>query len=218
VAQGALEEYFSFLKIRPYKTYVLYTFVDMTKFCTTHLFPAENRGTFRLVSIGALRLQKNHRYLVEAFKLLREENIELHIFGMGPFQPALQKTIEESNVNIILKGEVQNMQDVLPQYDLFVMSSTFEGFSLAVLETMAVKVPMLLSDIVSFREQCSDTALYFDLGNPEDFAIKVKSIKKDQALQQQLSNKAYERVKQNFTLEHHMERLRKIYIDTLNDN
>jgi len=218
VAKGATKEYFSFLKMRPYKSYALYTFVDVNHFRLAGSAAQKKHDGFRLISIGALRLQKNHEYLVKAFKLLKGENIMLDIYGSGPFEQRLQKAIDESGVNVTLKGMVTNMNEVLPQYDLFVMSSTFEGFSLGVLETMAMKVPMLLSEIVSFREQCEDTAMYFSLDDIHDFAAKVKQLAADAALRSQLSESAYKRVVGNFTLEHHMQQLRNIYLENLKDN
>ena len=174
VAKGATKEYFSFLNIKPYKAYTLYTFVDLEMFNIKHASTGKDTGPFRLISIGALRVQKNHRYLVEAFKLLKEDNIELHIFGRGPLQEPLQKIIDENGIKVVLKGQIENLPEILPQYDLCVMSSTFEGFSLGVLETMAAKVPLLLSDIVSFREQCEETATYFNLEDVNDFVTKVR--------------------------------------------
>ena len=218
VAKGATKEYFSFLNIKPYKAYSLYTFVDTSRFNITHVANRKPGEPFRLISIGALRVQKNHQYLVEAFKLLKEDNFELHIFGMGPLQQQLQKSIDENSLKIELKGQHENMNELLPRYDLFVMSSTFEGFSLGVLETMAAKVPMLLSDIVSFHEQCEATAMYFSLDDVNDFVSKLRSVAADDALRLQMSEFAYKRVNDHFTLQHHMDQLRRIYIETLNNN
>lgn len=218
VAKGATKEYFSFLNIKPFKSYAVYTFVDTGHFKITHDESQEEEGIFRLISIGALRVQKNHQYLVEAFRLLKDENIELHIYGRGPLQQKLQKSIDETGVKVILKGQMENLHEILPKYNLCVMSSTFEGFSLGVLETMATKVPMLLSDIVSFHEQCEDTALYFSLDDINDFANKVRKLAADKELRMRLGHEAYNRVISRFTLQHHMDQLRRIYMDTLKDN
>ncbi len=218
VAKGATKEYFSFLKIKPFKSYALYTFVDTAQFHIAHDATQEDESVFRLISIGALRVQKNHQYLIEAFKLLKGKNIELHIYGIGPLEQKLQKLISETGVRVILKGQVKNLNEILPRYSLCVMSSTFEGFSLGVLETMAAKVPMLLSDIVSFHEQCEETAMYFSLDDTNDFATKVKKLAADKELRLKLSNDAYKRVFSKFTLQHHMDELRKIYIETLKEN
>jgi len=107
---------------------------------------------------------------------------------------------------------------VLPDYDLFVMSSTFEGFSLGVLETMAVKVPMLLSDIVSFREQCGETAVFFKLDDVNDFVFKLRAMMADEQTRLDLGERAYQRVTSHFTLPQHIEQLRRIYNDALIEN
>jgi glycosyltransferase involved in cell wall biosynthesis len=91
------------------------------------------------------------------------------------------------------------------------MSSTFEGFSLSVLEAMATQTPLLLSDIKSFREQCADTALYFDLDDVNDFVSKIKNISKNKSELLQMARRAKERVIENFTLDIHMRGLRSIY-------
>lgn len=218
VAKGATSEYFSFLHIKPYQSYTLYTCVDMDLYKDMQIHAQNNSDSFRVISIGALRLQKNQQFFVEAFKLLKEENIELHIYGMGSLGPQLQKTINENGLNLVLKGEVENIPEILPQYDLFTMSSTFEGFSLGVLEAMAAKVPLLLSDIVSFREQCEETAVYFSLEDVNDFVSKLKSLAADKTLRNKMSQQAFNRVNSHFTLQHHMDQLRRIYNETLKNN
>lgn len=218
VAKGALNEYFSFLKIAPHKAYALYTFVDVDHFKISSSTTRSDSAIFRLISIGALRVQKNHKYLLNAMRLLKDEPVELHIYGMGPLRKGLQEIIDREDLHVVLKGEVNNINEILPAYDLFVMSSTFEGFSLSVLETMAMKVPMLLSDIVSFHEQCEGTAEYFDLENTADFAEKVKALAADNLKRNRNAENAYARVIENFTLPHHMKQLRNIYLESLNDN
>jgi glycosyltransferase involved in cell wall biosynthesis len=218
VAKGALKEYFSFLKLKPYKAYALYTFVDVERFNSSNTKPKEPSATFRLVSVGALRTQKNYDYLVKAFSLLKDKNIELHIYGTGPLKQLLQNNIDKTGAKIILKGEVNNIQEIIPQYDLYVMSSTFEGFSLSVLEAMAMGMPLLLSDIASFREQCEDTAVYFSLNDVNDFNNQLQQFvaKRNDELQAD-GQRAKQRAVNNFTLPQHIEGLRKIYAEALDD-
>ncbi len=211
VAKGALNEYFSFLRLKPYKAYMLHTFVDVRRFNEANALPGENSKSFRIMTSGALREQKNHKFLVTAFKELNG-NFELHIYGSGPLHQKLSSQIKESRIeNVVLEGEVKNINEIIRQYDLFVMSSTFEGFSLSVLEAMALKMPILLSDISSFREQCEDTAVYFDLNSTTDFINKLKQLSLDNRQLQTLGEKAKQRVLANFTIEHHMKGLRSIY-------
>lgn len=215
VAKGALKEYFSFLQLKPYKSHVLYTFVD-PKLFRYQPRALSNGKEFRLISTGALRLQKNYQFLINTFRKLRTQDIKLHIYGSGPLENSLQQLIDNNRVNVVLKGEVKNIQDLLPHYDAFVLASKYEGFSLAVLEAMAVKIPLLLSNIDSFNEQCDNTAIYFDLDNEDDFVVKLAQLMADKERTSAMTEDAYERVYSNFTLSHHMEKLQSIYSKTLN--
>ena len=217
VAKGALDEYFSMLKIKPYKAYALYTFADINIFYNNNKITKEpNENIFKLISVGALRKQKNYKYLLEAFTHLDNNKYQLDIYGGGPLRQELEKFIKKNNLNINLMGEVKNIQTLINQYDLFVMSSIFEGFSLSVLEAMAMKMPVLLSNIKSFREQCENTAQYFSLDDVNDFVKTLHTMAQNTNNLNLWGISAYERVINNFTLEHHMQGLRKIYSEALN--
>ena len=60
--------------------------------------------------------------------------------------------------------------------------------------------------------------MYFSLNDMSDFASKLKLLAANEAMRLKMSEQAYNRVNTYFTLEHHMEQLRRIYIETLNNN
>lgn len=216
VAKGALDEYFSFLNLKPYKAYALYTFVDLERFNTKGIAPTKQNGSFKLIAIGALRLQKNYPYIINAMALIKDKNIELDIYGTGNLQEELQQQINTTGAKVFLKGEVKNIEAVIPQYDLFVMSSTYEGFSLGVLEAMAMRMPLLLSDIPSFKEQCEGNAWYFSLDDEQDAAKLIVTLSMaDKSVLHEKAEAGKHRVINNFTLQHHIAGLRKIYDETL---
>ena len=216
VAKGALNEYFSFINVKPHKACSLYTFVDTAIFNEEGtVVKNESTATFRMISVGNLKEQKNHIFLLEAFKKLKDENVSLDIYGNGILETSLQKVIDEHQLKVTLKGQVKDIQQRIKQYDLFVMSSSYEGFALSVLEAMALRMPLLLSDIVSFKEQCADTAVYYNLNNPGDFVSKLLLLKNNRQQLNALGAAAKERVLKNFTLEQHLQRLKSIYADAL---
>ena len=252
VAKGALKEYVSFIKVKPYKSYVLYTFVDTALFNNELEYVLKPAGdTFKIVTVGNLKYQKNHRFLLAAFRQLalklwsvspqlwpvyppttpERQNttikqpwsaisattIHLDIYGNGPLNISLQKLIDEHHLNVTLKGQVTAIQNIIRQYDLYVMSSLYEGFSLSVLEAMALGMPMLLSDIPSFKEQCEDTAIYFSADDPADFVTKLNDLKNDPEKMLALGQAAKKRVTGLFTLTKHLEHLKIIYLNTLKD-
>lgn len=211
VAKGALEEYFNFINVKPHQAHHLYTFVDTAVFKQVLNTADKKNETFRIVTVGNLKEQKNHRFLLEAFKQLKNENITLDIYGKGPLEGELQETINQHNLKVTLKGQVPDIQNKVGQYDLFVMSSFYEGFALSVLEAMAMGMPLLLSDISSFKEQCDNTAEYFNLGDTNDFAEKLLALKDNREQLDDIGAAAKIRVLNNFTLQKHIKELREIY-------
>ena len=212
-----MDEYFSIIKVKPYKKYPLYTFADTKVFNEAAVLPKGPTDTFRLITVGNLKEVKNHHFLLDAFKELRNENIRLDIYGSGSLKEEIQKKLDELQLKVSLKGQVTNIERQIKKYDLFVMPSLYEGFSISVLEAMAVGMPLLLSDIPSFKEQCDDTAIYFSLNSPSGFIEKLLVLKKDKERLQQLGDAAQKRVLQNFTQEKHIEQLKAIYTDAIDN-
>lgn len=219
VSQYTLDDYFDFLQLPRFQTHVLYNFVDTSVFHgrKNNSEPKKQDG-FRLVTVGNLKPQKNQQFLLEAFKLLKGKSISLDIYGDGILHNSFQQYINDNGINVRLMGKTRNLPDLIQQYDLFVMSSHYEGFSLAVLEGMVQELPMLLSDIPTFTEQCKETAEYFPLNDPAAFVTKVFQLQADPVRLKEMASTGRQRVLQYYTLEHHLAELRKIYTATLAAN
>ena len=210
VAKGALEEYFSFINIKPHNAFYLYTFVDTNIFKNT--YEEKNSEIFRMVTVGNLKEQKNHRFLIEAFKELNnEKNISLDIYGKGPLHKEFLHSINEYGLNINLKGQITNINEQIGKYDLFVMSSLYEGFAISVLEAMSLGMPTLLSDISSFKEQCEGTSTFYELNSKEDFIMKLLALKNNRTQLKLIGQQNRKRVIDYFTLEKHIAGLKSIY-------
>lgn len=215
VSRDTLDDYFNFLNIPRRRNMVLYNFVDAGKYLGNQAFNRNAYENFRLVSVGSLKEQKNQLYLLQVMERLQDKKITLDIYGEGSLRPMLEKYIRDRQLPVRLMGQVKNLDEILPGYDLFVMPSLYEGFSLAVLEGMMMETPMFLSDIATFREQCAETALYFPLDNADAVAATLSGLRYKRDLLAANAAKAKERVLANFTLDHHMAALRKIYVEAL---
>lgn len=131
----------------------------------------------RCISVGRLKLQKNYPFTLQAFKLLKDVPITLDIYGDGPEKENLEKIILKDELsNVRLMGQSTEMEKVLKNYDLYEISSTYEGFGIALLEALATGIPSLASDIPVFREAACDAVIYFGLEQPVDLAQSLRAI------------------------------------------
>ena len=152
---------------------VLYNMVD-------NVFFSEPKTSFsqdkvRMVAVGNLRWQKNYQYLIDAFREM-PSNVTVDIFGEGAMRKELEDQIAKYKLNITLKGHSLNLAKILREYDIFVMCSLYEGSSLALMEAMAMGLPVFLSDIPVLKEAAGGSAIYFDLKNPQSFVDEIKKV------------------------------------------
>lgn len=94
--------------------------------------------------------QKRPDLLVDAFALVfqKHPDYELHICGSGKAMARLKSHISKLGLdnNIVLHGAVNNVTEHLLQSEIFVLTSDFEGIPNALLEAMALGMPVVSTD------------------------------------------------------------------------
>jgi glycosyltransferase involved in cell wall biosynthesis len=105
------------------------------------------------VSVGRLDYQKDYPLSIAAFALLRErhENLFLLIIGAGVLRAELQRLVAAAGMQqrILLLGERSATQIASTHHgaDLFVLTSAYEGMSIALLEAQACGLPVVVPNV-----------------------------------------------------------------------
>ncbi len=214
VSKTALLDYSQMIKIQG-KNHVIHNYVE-DNFFLQKLLPKINQGALRLIAVGNLKEVKNYFLLLKLITTLKGVPVTLDIYGDGPQYEQLDEYISKNKIEVRLMGVKDDIISVLPDYDLFVMASLYEGFGIAMIEAMAVGLPVLVSDIPVFREVAGDAAFYFSLQNEKDFAERIKEL---QLLKQEgnlalCGEKCREQAKAVASKSIYLEKIRSIYADT----
>ena len=102
-----------------------------------------------IVAIGELGGSKDYETLVRAFAILRRERpVRLFIMGEGKGREKLRKLLIELHLEgeVELFGFTKNPFAYLAKSSLFVLSSHYEGFGMALLEALSLGVPSVATD------------------------------------------------------------------------
>ena len=103
-----------------------------------------------VVSMGRLAPEKGFDLLIQAFAKLAPSHVDYYlvILGEGAERSSLERARESHNLTgrVHLPGRVPNPMAYLRQCDLFVMSSRYEGFPMALCEAMACGLPVISFD------------------------------------------------------------------------
>ena len=101
----------------------------------------------RIISVGRLEKQKNHKMLIKAFSRIASSRpkLELAIFGEGSMHDELIEYVAELHMGnqIHLNGRTAEIERELARSDLFVLTSDFEGMPNALMEAMAIGLPCI---------------------------------------------------------------------------
>lgn len=103
-----------------------------------------------LLAVGRLTPQKDFATLIAALALVQVSvpGARLIILGEGPGRAALEAQISSAGLQdrVDLAGHVPDVLPYLARADLFVMSSRWEGFPLALVEAMGCGAPVVSTD------------------------------------------------------------------------
>jgi glycosyltransferase involved in cell wall biosynthesis len=110
-------------------------------------------------------------------------------------------------------GGRSDIPEVLASLDAFVFSSLHEGLPVAVSEAMLVGLPCILSDIEPLREISENGrfAEIFPTGNAAALAEKMIRLAQSAETRQQLAALSKKRAEENFSINAHLQNLRKLY-------
>lgn len=106
--------------------------------------------TKRIVTCGRLDRQKRFDLLIDAFAKVCEEfaDYKLEIYGQGNLEAELQERINAlgKQDRITLMGRCEDIPNAIKDAGLFVLSSDYEGLPNALMEAMALGLPVISTD------------------------------------------------------------------------
>ena len=158
---------------------VIHNGVDLSEFKT---FERRTRvgKTKKLVMVANFSGHKDHITLVRAMEYLKNDAV-LVLVGEGKGKESVENEVRRLRLEerVIFTGSVENTFDILKDCDVYVHSVKDEGFGLAVLEAMAMGLPVVVSDLDSMRELVGDSGLYFRRGDPRFLADVLNDLLSD---------------------------------------
>ena len=219
VSQGTLEAFNIFLpKVNTSKS-VIYNVNDYDKVKKLADEPIEdgiiNIRNFNICAVGRLIKLKGYDRLIRVFARVMNDNknlnAELFIIGQGDEQESLESLIlnEGLSKSVHLLGFKKNPYKFMSKMDLFVCSSTIEGYSTVVTEAISLGVPVLTTDCSGMKEilhegkygmivDNDDKSLYQGLKkitDSQDLLIKYReAISKDSTYNTQAFVERYEQL------------------------
>lgn len=178
-----------------------------------------------LVTIGRQDFQKGQRYLLEAMAKLvtTRPHLVLLVAGRsgdvsGELESLRNRLGLQDRVHFL--GHREDVPEILAAADLFVFPSFYEGLPGAVVEAMALGLPIVASDIEPVRETVEEgrNAILVRPASPVALAKAIEHILENRQIGLAYGERSREIFEERFTLEQSMVRLMKFYRQIVSAN
>ncbi|MBT5954137.1 glycosyltransferase family 4 protein [bacterium] len=185
------------------------------------------KDTFVVGMTGRIDSWKGHLVALQAFSKINIQNSYFIIMGefyaakdSGYYQQ-INDFIDDHRLRkrVLFTGRVENAPSVVQAMDVVLVPSENEPFGLVAIEAMAMKKPVIASNVGGLAEIVVDgeTGFLVDSKDSDEWTNAMQKLADDKQLRVQLSNNGYERFRSVFGSNQFIEKL-DAYYRTLGGN
>lgn len=185
---------------------------------------SKKSDVFKIVQVGRLEHhQKAQDFTIKVIKRLKDAGyrVSLDLIGTGPSLNYLEKLVNEFNlcseIHFLGLKKQNYLYENLCNYDLLLQPSTYEAFGLTVIEAMAAKVPVVVSDVSALRSivdngNCGDI---FKIEDENDCLEVLKKIINNGPSEKKIKS-AFSRAISNYSVDSMCEHYMNVYRNICN--
>lgn len=168
----------------------------------------KNEGYFLVGNVGRLSKQKGIEYFVKAIPIILKEFMKTKFFiiGDGEDKDNIESLISDLHLkeNVILLGYRDDIQNVMSQLDLIVLSSLWEGLPLTPIEAFSVRKTIVATAVDGTVEIVDDgvNGVWVEPKESKQIADKIIYIIKNPKKKKELEDNAYRTYIKQFSYEH----------------
>ena len=151
-----------------------------------------NKSTIKLVTVGRLVDQKNYLLACESAKILADRRgfaFKWYFVGEGVMRKSIENRINELGLQqkVFLLGFKENPYPYMSQADIYVQTSSYEGFCLTLAEARILHRPIVSTNFDVVHDQIIDreNGLIAEIA-PESVADKIQELIENESLRNKI--------------------------------
>ncbi len=155
-----------------------------------------------------------------AYVINKGKDVIFFIIGEGPERKNIERYIEQKNLTerVLLTGFISNIENVIPELDIFLMTSKTEGLGTSILDAFAAEVPVVATRAGGIPEMVKneDTGLLANVKDFKSLGDNIIRLINDRKLRQHLTSRAKDFLIEEYTKEKTAERTFRTYQEIIN--
>lgn len=172
-------------------------------------------------TVARIHRQKGHVFLLQAAREIINNfpNVKFLIVGDGPLKKKMERIADDLGISkkIIFTGFCGDIPGIMSIFDVFALSSLWEGLPITILEAMAMRKPVVATNVSGNPEVVVDgeTGVLVSPRDYQGLALALTRLLNDKDLRCRMGNAGYERVKELFGAKRMVADTEEIYRELL---
>lgn len=174
-------------------------------------FKKVERETVEILMVARFEQPKKQQELLDALVHLKDLNWHMIFAGDGSLKQRSAQFVQENNLGnkVTFLGNHSNVSELLNNADIFVLTSSWEGLPLSILEAMAHGLPIIASNVGGVKEAVRDWQNGFLIY--ENLHEQLTTLIEDKLLRENMGKKSREIYEASFTFENMYEKTLSTY-------
>lgn len=178
------------------------------------------RGVPIVGTVANFKPSKGHLHLIEAAARVRQSvpDVRFVLVGQGPLEDEVRRRATELGLDgtVLFAGYREDATRVAGAFDVFALSSVYEGLPIALLEAMALGRPPVVTAVGGLPEVVTDgvNGLVVPPAHPQALAHGITTILRDRELRERLGVAAARRAR-DFDIRTAVRRTEQVYEELL---
>lgn len=179
ISEGVKTKFLESIKASISKAYVINNGVNLERFSQTAKTLSADAKVINIGMVGRFAPQKDIKTLLKLMTLL-DDRFVLNLAGDGELRSEYEAYALSLGINNKVKflGQVNDIPTFLNSLDIYVQSSHWEGFGIAVVEAMAAGLPTFATNVEGLNHVVDQNSL-FEVGDKKSLAFKIEGLVND---------------------------------------
>ena len=173
------------------------------------------KDSFVIGTVSNLKIQKNPVYFIDIFRAIAKKLPTIPVYfvwvGDGPERPRVESAISdfgaEMKSRIVFPGARRDIPEVLKSFDLFILTSSYEGLPNALMEAMAAGLPCVATNVSGTQDLLleigpdEEICVLTSPSNPEEFSTALTELITNPLRMRKMGETARRYVRHRYSLE-----------------
>lgn len=168
-----------------------------------------------IIVVARFSQQKKNIQILYYLRKMLDRGLKINVTFVGEGPQLRQAKVEAQELKlekeVIFLGARTDVAELLPNYDVFLLLSNWEGFPISIIEAMRAGIPVLASDVGGVPEAVNDGNGYIINKDEKNFLDIMQSLNDNKVVIKEKGKNARACFVENYTSEVMMRKIKEVY-------